>query len=155
MPNFASPPSIETVKHWPLAVILWDLKPRAITDENNISDGLFYSTKAAICHEFLLLGKTRCSLCNGWGHSHKICPTARKLKHYGNAGASMTILKRAREKAIEDKSSFAQGKEQPWSSLPVATPTRRSRRQFEADRLIEEGKEPAVLSQKRIRTSPL
>ena len=67
-----------------------------------------------------LVGKTLCSVCNGYGHSKKICPTKHKLKHFSKAGISQTIIKRAKEMTAQARSRVNLGEVAPWSCLPVA-----------------------------------
>ena len=59
-------------------------------------------------------------MCGGFGHSHKICPTNRKFKHFSKAGISQTIIKRAKTKAKEKHSRANQGLTAPWSCVPNA-----------------------------------
>ena len=55
------------------------------------------SVRSNIAHELNLVGKTRCSICEGYGHQHKSCPTNRKLKHFSKAGIAQSILKRVKD----------------------------------------------------------
>ena len=73
----------------------------------------------AIILELNLLGKTRCAICDGYGHQHKACPTNRKLKHFSKAGLSQTILKRVKDKAKELRSNVNRGELSGWSMLPI------------------------------------
>ena len=77
------------------------------------------------------MGKTRCSVCNGWGHSKKICPSNRKLKHFSKAGISQTIIKRAKEITAQGESRVNKGEVAPWSCLPVVG-MKRPRRMLDA-----------------------
>ena len=78
------------------------------------------SAQNAIILELNLLGKTRCAICDGYGHQHKSCPTNRKLKHLSKAGLSQTILKRVKDKAKELRSRVNRSEVAGWSMLPVA-----------------------------------
>ena len=66
------------------------------------------------------MGKTLCAICDGYGHSHKICPTNRKLKHFSKAGLSQTIIKRAKDRSKQRISRVNRAQLAPWSCIPAA-----------------------------------
>ena len=144
MPTLAEIPNMDIINDWPLAVILKESKPRAAPQATNASDMFYYSSLSTICHEFLLLGKTRCAICHGYGHSHKHCPTNGRLRHYTRAGVSSTILKRAKDAAKEKNSFLSKGKLQHYSFLPNAGPKKRKRPQFEAEKYPESLSQPPL-----------
>ena len=85
-----------------------------------------------MAHEFNLLGKTQCSICDGFGHSHKVCPTNKKLKHFSKAGIAQSILKRVKDIRKQARSRINNGEEAPWSLLPAGAGFKRPRNMMEA-----------------------
>ena len=70
-------------------------------------------------HELNLLGLTRCAVCNGYGHTDKICPTRKKLKSLSMAGVTATIMKESIRRARNEGSRANKGEVALWSCLPV------------------------------------
>ena len=152
MSEFCPSPNISKIESWPLAKIASEIAPRLAPEKTNCADHFFYATRATIVHEFLLLGKVRCAICNGWGHSHKICPTNSKLKHFSKAQMSRTILKRCKERAKENNSYIAKGLGQHHSSLPATKVLKRNRTEFDA---ATQGVRGTSLVQQKKRSSNL
>ena len=112
---------------WSFAAALWAVQPRANPNANNTSDQQFMAVRASIAFELNLVGKTRCAVCDGWGHNYKSCPTNRKLKHFSKAGMSQSILKRVKELRKQDLSRINQGRSAPWSLLSAGPGFKRPR----------------------------
>ena len=86
--------------------------------QTSFADLQWTSTKAAIAYELVLMGKTRCSLCSGFGHNAKACPTGKKLKHFSTTGVASTIMRRSKEVAQQYYSRVNSGQEADWSNVP-------------------------------------
>ena len=91
------------------------------------------AVRASMAHEFNLVGNTLCHICDGYGHSHKVCPTNRKLKHLGKAGIAQTILKRVKESRKEARSRVNLGLMANWSFLPGSAGRKRNRMVVNSD----------------------
>ena len=125
-PSFASVPR-NRHQTWVLANNLFQILPRANPVTSNTADQQFMAVRASIAHELNLLGNTRCAICGGFGHSHKICPTNRRLKHFSKAGIAQSILKRVKDQTKQSQSRINNGQDAPWSLLPAAIGFKRPR----------------------------
>ena len=115
-----------------MAVDLHAITPRPIPDTTNTADHQFMAVRASLAYEFNLLGKTRCAICDGFGHSFKVCPTNKKLKHFSKAGISQSILKRCKESRNQLGSRINNGEDAPWSLLPAGAGFKRPRNMRQA-----------------------
>ena len=132
-------PDMTALSSWPLAMYLKDITSRENAINSNLADHQFATVRASIAYEFLLLGKTRCSYCHGWGHSHKICPTGNKLKHFSKAQVAASIMKRIKESAVQAGSRINNGQVAPWSNVSAGG-RKRTRTEFNASNQIQDNR---------------
>ena len=112
---------------WAFAAALWVITPRANPVPANTADAQFMAMRASIAYELNLVGKTRCAVCDGWGHNYKSCPTNQKLKHFSKAGISQSILKRVKDDRKKALSRINNGRSAPWSLLSAGPGFKRPR----------------------------
>ena len=106
-------------QNWDLAKQLHGWKPGHDLMNNCQADIMAWYAQNSMIVELNLLGKTHCAICDGRGHSHKVCPTNRKLKHFSKAGVSQTIMKRVKDNCKALRSRVNLGEVAPWSCLPL------------------------------------
>ena len=91
-----------------------DAPPTAL-DAKNLADVAVRFAQCAIYNEMLLLSKTQCAFCDGYGHTYKICPTGRKLARCVSDTRSVRVMTAARHRAILANGEMARHKDPAYS----------------------------------------
>ena len=101
---------------WRFQGALLGCAPRAL-QQNNAADLAFRNAQNSLQDELVLLGKTQCAFCDGWGHTHKKCITARKLKGIATKTLEVQVMVLAKRRAILANGNIVNGKLPHYSML--------------------------------------
>ena len=131
---------------WVFFNCLLNLEVQPDPQQDQLIAHQWINMRASIAYELVLMGKTRCALCSGWGHSYKRCPTANKLKAFSTTAVASTLMKRSRDSVLRQYSRINAGVAEPWS-LVSSKSKKRPRKKVFAKNLDEEDENASDNSQ--------